>query len=75
VRTGTIVIGAVELIYLIYQLITTIYLYASSNNHQLSFIVTLFGIAVGCIAIALLAVGIVIERAPYLLIPHLLMQV
>lgn len=76
VRTGAIIIGGIEFVYLVYQLVSTSHLFANvdANYHTFSFIVTLFGIALGSIAIALLFVGVVLER-PYLLIPHLLMQV
>lgn len=75
VRVGAIVIGVLEMLYMFFQLINTFVLYSrAGEGHTLSFVITIVGIALGIAAIVLLFIGVVTVR-PFLLIPHLLMQV
>lgn len=75
VRVGAIIIGALEMLYMLFQLINTIILYwRAGDGHTLSFVITVVGIALGIAAIVLLFVGVITVK-PLFLIPHLLMQV
>uniref|UniRef100_A0A914VRT7 Uncharacterized protein n=1 Tax=Plectus sambesii TaxID=2011161 RepID=A0A914VRT7_9BILA len=74
VRVGAIVIGVLEMLYMIFQLVNTIVLYwRAGDGHTLSFVITVVGIALGIAAIVLLFIGVITIK-PLFLIPHLLMQ-
>ena len=75
VRTGAFVVAVVELIYVIYQIITTAWFFDSNNEHYLlAVFLILVCFILAFIAVVLLIVGIKREN-PYLVVPHLLMQV
>lgn len=76
VKAAAILIGILELLYMAYQLINIILVWHRSDNgdHTASFAITVTGVNLGIIAVALMFYG-VFSTKPYLLIPHLIMQV
>ncbi|OZC12408.1 hypothetical protein X798_00039 [Onchocerca flexuosa] len=74
VTTATLLIGCVEICYFSYEIFSTIYHFVQTGEQYLSLSILLFGILLALIACILLFVAIK-TSTPYLLVPHLLMQV
>uniref|UniRef100_A0A8R1XT90 Uncharacterized protein n=1 Tax=Onchocerca volvulus TaxID=6282 RepID=A0A8R1XT90_ONCVO len=74
VTTATLLIGCVEICYFSYEIFSTIYYFVKTSEQYLSLSMLLFGLLFALIASILLFVAIK-TSIPYLLIPHLLMQI
>ncbi|VDK18874.1 unnamed protein product [Anisakis simplex] len=75
VSTASIVIAIVELFYLGYEIFSSFYLFnRTGDQYILSFSLSLFATFLAIVAVILLILAIK-TSTPYLLVPHLLMQV
>uniref|UniRef100_A0A0M3IFM9 Lysosomal-associated transmembrane protein 5 n=1 Tax=Ascaris lumbricoides TaxID=6252 RepID=A0A0M3IFM9_ASCLU len=75
VRTASLIIAVFELFYLLYEIFSSFYLLSrTGDQYILSFSLSLFATFLAIVAVTLLLLAIK-TTTPYLLIPHLLMQV
>uniref|UniRef100_A0A158Q8I8 Uncharacterized protein n=1 Tax=Elaeophora elaphi TaxID=1147741 RepID=A0A158Q8I8_9BILA len=75
VTTATLLIGCLELCYFSYEIFSTIYHFVQTGDqYLLSLSISLFGVLLALVASVLLFIAIK-TSTPYLLVPHLLMQV